>query len=513
MSTLTKLKELQNRRELADFLGYELRSFVYILYKMPEDEKYKTFEIPKKHGGVRTINAPDLRLSLIQKRLARMLYACVEEHKKENPRFWFASHGFQKKRTIVSNAHVHRRRRFVFNLDLEDFFGTINFGRVRGFFMKDRMFELHPDVATVIAQIACHENKLPQGSPCSPIISNLIGNILDSRLLALARDTQCTYTRYADDLTFSINKGLFPPDIAVEIPGGQWVVGKKLHKTIEYTGFTINPSKTRMSLKQSRQTVTGLVVNKKVNIKKEYYGNARAMCHSLFKDGEYYIPHDKDKQKTKNLNHLEGTLSHIYFVKGRRDRKNIVNDELAKTSAFHQPDILKKLYKKFLFYKYFIALSAPLIITEGLTDIAYLKVAISVFATQFPSLIEANEDGDLKRKVKFLKPSNTIQNVLGLAEGVGGQKNLIGNYESSLKKYVDYPTIKHPAIILCDNDEGAKEVFKVAEEKANVEIMEDPDKDFYKLFKNLYLVKIHTGAGSAIEHLFSEGISRKNCRR
>ena len=122
MSTLTKLKELQNRRELADFLGYELRSFVYILYKMPEDEKYKTFEIPKKHGGVRTINAPDLRLSLIQKRLARMLYACVEEHKKENPRFWFASHGFQKKRTIVSNAHVHRRKRFVFNLDLEDFF-------------------------------------------------------------------------------------------------------------------------------------------------------------------------------------------------------------------------------------------------------------------------------------------------------------------------------------------------------------------------------------------------------
>ena len=271
------------------------------------------------------------------------------------------------------------------------------------------MFELHPDVATVIAQIACHENKLPQGSPCSPIISNLIGNILDSRLLALARDAQCTYTRYADDLTFSINKGLFPPDIAVEIPGGQWVVGKKLHKTIEYTGFTINPSKTRMSLKQSRQTVTGLVVNKKVNIKKEYYGNARAMCHSLFKDGEYYIPHDKDKQKTKNLNHLEGTLSHIYFVKGRRDRKNIINDELAKTSAFHQPDILKKLYKKFLFYKYFIALSAPLIITEGLTDIAYLKVAISVFAAQFPSLIEANEDGDLKRKVKFLKPSNTIQ--------------------------------------------------------------------------------------------------------
>jgi hypothetical protein len=102
----------------------------------------------------------------------------------------------------------------VLNIDLEDFFGTVNLGRVRGFFIKERNFALKPRVATVLAQIACHDNALPQGSPCSPVISNLIGHVLDIQLSALARKTGCTYSRYADDITFSTNKQVFPPAIA-----------------------------------------------------------------------------------------------------------------------------------------------------------------------------------------------------------------------------------------------------------------------------------------------------------
>lgn len=244
---------------------------------MDTAKKYRSFEIPKKSGELRTIHAPEPQLALLQSRLAELLYACVRERKKTNHRLWFASHGFHQDRTIVSNAEMHRRRRFVFNLDLENFFGTINFGRVRGFFMNDSMFALEPKVATIIAQIACHENVLPQGSPCSPVISNLIGNILDSRLLALARDARCTYTRYADDLTFSTNLKLFPAQIAMNLHGADWEVGNKLRKTIEQTGFVINPVKARMSLRQSRQTVTGLVVNDKANINQDYYRAARAM--------------------------------------------------------------------------------------------------------------------------------------------------------------------------------------------------------------------------------------------
>ncbi len=518
MTKLSELKQTKNLGELAMLLGYKPKSLSYVLYKLPY--QYKTYPIPKKHGGQRTINAPHPFLSDLQKRLARMLYECAEERKKDNPRFWFASHGFQKKRTIVSNANIHRSRRFVFNLDLEDFFGTINFGRVRGFFIKDTMFNLDPAVATVIAQIACYQNQLPQGSPCSPIISNLIGNILDSRMLALARDTQCTYTRYADDLTFSTNKKNFPPEIGVEVAKGQWDVGKKLHKEIAGTSFTINSSKTRMSLKNSRQTVTGLVVNKKVNIRKEYYLNARAMCNSLFQTGFYHKSYDITKTKINDLNHLEGTLSHIYFVKGRKDREDDINKKLEKKGEFYKPVGLKELYKKFIFYKYFVAPSIPLIITEGSTDIIYLKSAIRALFARLPLLV-TKQNNKFGWQVSFLKPPKSIKEILGLkfVEGTGVQKNLIERYEGYLKNYKNNPTMKRLVIILCDNDQGAKDVFNVAQKlaseragkiagkKVSVKIDISTNKKFYRLSKNLYLVKIPNGQPPnqerAIEALFS----------
>ena len=162
MSTLQKLQAATTITDLAKLLGFTPKGLSYVLYKLPPDRKYRTFKIPKKSGGTRTINAPEKSLSLLQKRLAELLYICVSELQKTDPNFWRASHGFQKKKTIISNAELHRRRRFVFNVDIEDFFGTLNFGRVRGFFIHDNTFSLDPAVATIIAQIACHDNALPQ---------------------------------------------------------------------------------------------------------------------------------------------------------------------------------------------------------------------------------------------------------------------------------------------------------------------------------------------------------------
>ena len=76
--------------------------------------------------------------------------------------------------------------------------------------MKNRDFGLHERVATVVAQIACHDNSLPQGSPCSPVLSNLIGHVMDIRVVRLASKAGCIYSRYADDLTFSTNRAQFP---------------------------------------------------------------------------------------------------------------------------------------------------------------------------------------------------------------------------------------------------------------------------------------------------------------
>lgn len=507
MSALKKLNEAKSLADLAKLLGFTPKGVSYILYKIDPAKKYRSFDIPKKSGGVRAIKAPEPQLALLQSRLAELLYTCVRERQQKNARFWAASHGFHQGRTIISNAKAHRRRRFVFNLDLTDFFGTINFGRVRGFFIRDKMFSLEPAVATIIAQIACHDNALPQGSPCSPVISNLVGNILDLRLVALARDNRCTYTRYADDLTFSTNEMLFPSEVAVNVHGACWEVGAKLRKEIESAGFFINPKKTRMSLRRSRQSVTGLVVNAKVNISQDFYRATRAMCHLLFQTGSYFRSGDDPANATSDLGPLEGLLSHIHFVKARRDRSSKIN-KLAKASGeFHSPRAPESLYRKFLFYKYFVVPSAPLIVTEGPSDVIYLQCAIKSLVKKFP-LIAKEEDGKAKPLVRFLKSSGISRDLLNLGNGAGGQAALIADYGNMLKKYGHKP-MAHPIIVLCDNDDGLKTVVKVAKSKSTKPIGSTTVDPFYHLGHNLYLVKVPEGAPVAerdIESLFDPAL-------
>ena len=265
MSRLATLKTATSLSDVAKLLHFKPKALSYILYWQPTATKYKTFQIPKRNGGQRTIKAPIDALKLLQRRLSDLLQDCVEEINTAKQRKDRTAHGFKRNRSIITNARQHRHRRWVFNLDLEDFFPSINFGRVRGFLLKNQDFELHEKVATVIAQIACHEKTLPQGSPCSPIISNLVAHLLDMRLVKLASQSGCTYSRYADDLTFSTNKKDFPADIAR--PSGTedaashfWLPGEALRKVINRTGFCINAKKTHQMYRVSRQNVTGLVV-------------------------------------------------------------------------------------------------------------------------------------------------------------------------------------------------------------------------------------------------------------
>src|SRR6266568_1397940 len=219
MSQLTLLKAASTLREVAALLQFQPKALAYILYKKPPLTKYGSFDVPKRGGGVRKVNAPSTDLLLLQQRLSDLLQNCIEEINQGRKWKDQLAHGFKRDRSIITNATKHRKRRYVFNIDLQDFFGTINFGRVRGFFIKDRNFALHPNVATILAQIACYQNALPQGSPCSPVISNLIGHVLDIHLCKLASAKGCTYSRYADDITFSTNEKEFPSAIAHRVQG------------------------------------------------------------------------------------------------------------------------------------------------------------------------------------------------------------------------------------------------------------------------------------------------------
>jgi RNA-directed DNA polymerase len=179
---IDRLRSATTLNDLAKLLSFAPSSVSYIIYKTPVSSRYTNFDIPKRDGSMRHIMAPSPPLRLLQSRLGELLYDCIADIEKESPERKSLAHGFERGRSIITNSALHKRRRYVLNLDLEDFFPSINFGRVRGFFLKDKYFSLEQKVATIIAQIACHNNELPQGSPCSPVISNLIGHLLDARL-------------------------------------------------------------------------------------------------------------------------------------------------------------------------------------------------------------------------------------------------------------------------------------------------------------------------------------------
>lgn len=323
---------MNSRKELAILLGYTPKSLTSIIYQTPQALKYSTFQIEKKSGGQRTIKAPIPKLKKLQTHLSSVLYEClseIEEGRNERA----ISFGFRRHLSIADNASRHKRRRWVLNLDLEDFFPSFNFGRVRGFFLKDKNFNLHAEVATTIAQIACDGTALPQGSPCSPVISELISQILDMRLVRLAKKYKVTYSRYADDITFSSNQKEFPVQLAVPdlTDSNQWVLTDELTGIISRSGFSVNNNKTRMQFRGSRQSVTGLVVNEKMNIKSEYYRNTRAMCSSLFESGVFFkktiasdVPGGAPvPDYTRNLNILYGIISHIYTITQKSERRDL----------------------------------------------------------------------------------------------------------------------------------------------------------------------------------------------
>ena len=514
MSYLQKLKAAEDRKELAHLLGFKPSALTAIIYQTPLEQRYSVFPIPKKDGGERIIKAPNEKLKKLQTHLAHLLYGClaeIEGERKSLP----VSYGFRRgeSNSIASNAKNHKRRRYVFNIDLADFFPSFNFGRVRGFFLKDKAFELKEEVATTIAQIACDGVALPQGSPCSPIISELIGQILDVRLLRLAKKHGVRYSRYADDITFSTNQKEFPAALAIPNPDepSVWTVGHDLLNKIQISGFEINPAKTRMHCRGSRQTVTGLVVNEKVNIRSDYYRKARAMCDALFQKGQYhrsYLPPENpgDEPKpdmTDSLNPLEGILSYIYSVTQTEERRSVQDQR-------KEPRAIRALYRRFLFYKYCIGLKAALIITEGKTDPVYLREAIKHRPNFHPRLGQVGED-DFEFAVRFFNYEGQAHEIMDLGGGTGDLKSIpldyLRNLESSksARKPFKYKLMLHPVILVLDNDDGLGPIASTIKANFGISINTQTSNHFYKITDNLYVVKTPEMNGkSNIEDLFPE---------
>lgn len=508
MTQLNTLKDATELRDIATLLNFKPSGLSYLLYVAKDKEKYTSFEIPKKNGGMRLIDAPSPKLKRLQVNLSKLLLNCLDELRESGQYRDSMSHGFERKKGIVSNAVAHRGQRYVFNLDIADFFGSINFGRVRGIFIKDERFSLNPKIATIIAQIACWNGSLPQGSPCSPVLSNLIGHILDVRLVGLAAKHGCRYTRYADDLTFSTNKKLFPVEVAFrDAADNQWVIGKDLKEILQANRFKINPRKTRMQYSDSRQEVTGLVVNRKINVRSEYRKLVRAMVHRLFLTGQFSISGGPiaataagtvSTQAPGTLNQLHGMLGFIDGV----DQYNIQRQGL-KADDLSQKE---KTYRKFLLYKDFYLAEKPVVLCEGKTDNIYLKHAIRRLA-KHPLLGERVGVDSFRHKIRLYKYAGaSTGRILGLSGGTGDFPKFIQSYLSGIKQFPALG-LQHPVVMVVDNDSGAKSICGYL--STNLKRQITRQEDFIWVGDNLYLVLTPTskpGADSTIEDFFEPGL-------
>ena len=321
-----KFAALSSRHDVAALLGVSDQALRYNLYVGGvKESKYIRFNVRKKSGGVRPIIAPDGFIKIIQTRLHTVLQ-CVYEPKD-------VVQGFTLTKSIVSNADQHDQRRWVLNVDIADFFPSINFGRVRGMLMASP-YNLSATVATVLANICCVDNQLPQGAPTSPIIANMLCARLDAHLSRLSGAYRCSYTRYADDLTFSTDQALFPGELAERklIDGKlEWVPGHKLNRTIRKNGFQINLSKVRLQKYNQRQEVTGLITNERVNVPRQFVREIRAILHNIKIKGLADCQREyEDKYASRRQRHpkaaippvelvVKGKIEFVGMVRGKDD--------------------------------------------------------------------------------------------------------------------------------------------------------------------------------------------------
>ncbi|QBQ55832.1 reverse transcriptase domain-containing protein [Nitrosococcus wardiae] len=313
--------KITTHNELASMFGMSYAKLTKIIYKTDGVYKYHQFQIPKKNGGHREIASPSKKLKKIQSELKELFYEIYPSKP--------SAHGFAKNKSIVTNAERHLDKRFIFNIDLSNFFGSIHFGRIRNLF-KSSPFNFNNSIATILAQICCFDNSLPQGAPTSPILSNMIAWKLDTQLQSLAKMTNGTYTRYADDISFSFTttKGRLPEEIVI-LRGGEAAPGHALTHIIEENGFFINYDKVRLCSRLSRMEVTGLTVNELTNVRRKYVRQLSSMLHAWRKHGyelaekdfnEKYDTRYRASGKPKSFLHVvKGKLAFLRSVKTERD--------------------------------------------------------------------------------------------------------------------------------------------------------------------------------------------------
>lgn len=321
-----QLPRMETPADLAAWLDIPLGQLAWLIHRFHEGDRppnereshYRYHWIKKRQGGYRLIEAPKPILQKAQTQILEQILNQVTPHP--------ACQGFTEGRSIVTNAKPHVGQHVVLKFDLENFYPSVAFSRVVAIF---RGFGYNREIATWLGRLVTScvpttmsfakdsagafvpyvRRHLPQGAPTSPMLANLAAFSLDIRLFGLARSFGANYTRYADDLTFS-GPASFDRALKIVIPLATQVIRDER--------FRVHKSKRKVLRRGSRQTVTGVVVNEKINISRHEYDILKAILTNCRRLG----PETQNRRQHPDFaSHLRGRIAYVHQLNPSRGAK------------------------------------------------------------------------------------------------------------------------------------------------------------------------------------------------
>jgi retron-type reverse transcriptase len=226
------------------------------------EPRYHRFRIAKRAGGIRELSVPSDATKDLQRRILSRVLSGLRAHP--------AACAYERGKSIAQNAAPHVGRAVVIKLDIVDFFPVTKATRVQKYFQR---IGYSLTAARLLTRLTTHREGLPQGAPTSPRLSNLVNYGIDVRLANLAARRGGVYTRYADDITISLER-----DHPRRVRG----IVQQVRRILRAYGYELHQKKKLKILRpHHRQLVTGLVVNERLNLPRKKRRELRAVVHHL----------------------------------------------------------------------------------------------------------------------------------------------------------------------------------------------------------------------------------------
>lgn len=310
--TLPKLHQIRNRLRRANTLAriaVLLKTETYRLRLMASHPVYNIFWVPKRNGKKRWIEDPDEPLKTVQRSLNDYLQAAYFLRRTD------AAFGFVQSirrdpdpRNIRTNAERHLHTTHLLNADMQDFFHTVSAEAVYRVFTHP-YFGFEHDLAEVLTGLTTHQGRLPMGAPTSPVLSNFAAIELDEKLLNLAKWGSWTYTRFADDMSFSSPHEIPNQDI------------HKIRDIIEESGFQMNEEKLKRFGPNDTKTVTGLVIADRVRLPNDYLPLLYQELDKLDKvlSVQYQLGQPEERWVKKYRQQVTGRANFATYILGDQD--------------------------------------------------------------------------------------------------------------------------------------------------------------------------------------------------